>query len=51
MQAKAKAHVKHAPVMAEDMLLINQEWIVGHAPQASSVSFVSFQVARPPMQR
>jgi hypothetical protein len=45
MQAKAKAHVKHASVMAEDMLLINQEGIAGHAPEASSVSFVSSQQA------
>jgi hypothetical protein len=45
MQAKVNAHVKLVPIMAEDMLLINQEGIAGHAPEASSVSFVSSQQA------
>jgi hypothetical protein len=45
MQAKSNTHVWLAPIVVEAMLLIKQEGIVGHAPQASSASSVSSQLA------
>jgi predicted AAA+ superfamily ATPase len=51
MEAKANAHVRLVTVVVEAMLLTKQEGISNHAPPSSSVSSVSFQLARPHLRR